>query len=216
MIKAVVFDLDGTLINSLEDLAVATNYTMELNGYPTHPISDYNMFVGNGISKLIERAMPPQEVCEEKVASLRKCFLEYYNKHYMDKTDSYKGMPELVDYLHKEGYKLAVITNKVEFMAEKIITKLYGNSFDLIYGQRDNVPTKPDPTLTLMAMNDLNVTPQECAFLGDSGVDMKTAINSGALPIGVLWGFRDMNELKANGAKYIINEPCKLIEIINK
>ena len=152
----------------------------------------------------------------KKTELIKKSFLEYYDGHYCDKTCRYDGMSELVDGLHKAGIKLAVVTNKVEFMAKKIVTKLYGKNVDIIYGQRDGVPTKPDPTLALMAMKSLDVIPEECVFLGDSGVDIKTAVNSGAIPVGALWGFRDKDELVANGAKHLIDEPFKLLEIINK
>jgi len=215
-IKAVLFDLDGTLVNSLEDLANATNYALINHGYPSRPIESFKMYVGDGIAKMIERAMPQSDVSAEKTELIKKSFLEYYDGHYCDKTCRYDGMSELVDGLHKAGIKLAVVTNKVEFMAKKIVTKLYGKNVDIIYGQRDGVPTKPDPTLALMAMKSLDVIPEECVFLGDSGVDIKTAVNSGAIPVGALWGFRGKDELIANGAKYLIDEPYKLLEIINK
>jgi len=215
MIKAILFDLDGTLVNSLEDLGQATNFSLKKYGYSERSIDEFKMFVGDGIVKMIERALGKSKVSAEKFKLIKESFLEYYNTHYCDKTCFYEGMPELIDSLNKAGMKLAVVTNKVEFMAKIIVNKLFGNSFDVVYGQRDDVPTKPDPTLTLMAMKDLDVVPEECVFLGDSGVDIKTAVNSGALPVGALWGFRGKDELAANGAKFFINKPHELLKIIN-
>jgi len=213
-IKAVLFDLDGTLINTLEDLAAATNYALENFGYEAHKSEEFKMLAGEGVAVMLERAMPPSQVSAERVSQLKTLFLEYYSEHYADKTTSYTGVPKLVRELKIRGYLTAVVTNKVEEMAKVILNKLYPNCFDLIYGQRDGVPSKPDPALALMAMEQLGVTPEECAFVGDSGIDILTAVNSGAMPVGVLWGFRDEIELRENGARNIIKKADQLLEII--
>lgn len=217
MIKAVLFDLDGTLANSLIDLAAATNQALLKAGYPQREVDNYRYYAGDGIPKMIERALPENARSKEIIDSIKADFLQYYNVHYNDSTDTYKGVPELLEALEQKGIIMAVVTNKAQPFAEKVINKLFGNKyFSLIFGQRDGVPNKPDPTLTLMAMRELNVKAEECIFLGDSGMDVATGVNSGAYPVGELWGFRDEDELRLNGAKRIITEPCELLEIIEE
>lgn len=213
-IKAVLFDLDGTLINTLEDLATATNYALKQFGYPEQEIEKFKIYAGNGVAVMLERAMPQSEVTPERIKELKTHFLTYYEKHFDDKTRAYDGVSELLSELRKRGYLLAVVTNKVDEMARLILNKLYPGSFDLIYGQRDSVPSKPDPTLAFMAMDKLGVTPEQCVFVGDSGVDIATAVNSKALPVGVLWGFRNREELLENGARHIIGRPMELLPIL--
>ncbi len=212
--KAVLFDLDGTLINTLEDLAAASNYALAAFGYPAQPVEKFKMYAGNGVAVMLERAMPAGEASPERVAALKEKFLSYYSVHYADKTRAYPGVPALLQALKDRGYKRAVVTNKVEEMAKVILDKLYPDSFDLIFGQRDGVPAKPDPTLARLAMQELGVSPTECVFMGDSGVDIQTAVNSGALPVGVLWGFREKEELESNGAKRIIARADELLDIL--
>lgn len=219
MIKAVLFDLDGTLVNSLTDLANAVNFALKQKGYPTHPTDAFKYFVGDGIPKMIERALPEDKRSDEEISEIKNIFSAVYSKHYADKTYAYKGMPELVDDLKSNGYTVAVITNKAQGMADIVVKSLYGDVFDLIFGKRDSIPAKPDPTAALIAMQQLNVKPEECVFIGDSGMDVATAVNSGAVPIGELWGFRDEEELIKNGARFIIRNPNELsliIEELNK
>ena len=214
-IKAVLFDLDGTLIDTLADLADAVNYALQKKNYPPRPLCNFNMYVGDGVYKMIERALPEGEHGMDELKELKSFFLEYYSVHLCDKTKNYPGMPELIKSLRFRGIKTAVVTNKVEESAKTMLSKLYGDVFDVIYGQRDGVSTKPDPTLAHIAMRDLGVIPEECVLMGDSGVDIQTAVNSGALPVGVKWGFRGEEELRANGAEYIISSPGELLDIIN-
>ncbi len=214
--KAVLFDLDGTLINTLEDLAAASNHALAAYGYPPRPVEDFKLLAGNGVAVMLERAMPEGERTPRRIAALKEKFLEYYGLHYADKTAPYAGVPELLRTLKVKGYKRAVVTNKVEEMAKVILNKLYPNCFDLILGQREGVPTKPDPTLAHMAMKELGVSPEECVFMGDSGVDIQTAVNSGALPVGVLWGFREEPELLRNGAKRLIGRAEELLNILEE
>ncbi|MEG1886977.1 MAG: HAD family hydrolase [Oscillospiraceae bacterium] len=215
-IKAVLFDLDGTLINTLADLCDSANYSLKKMGYPPQPLNNFKMYVGDGIPKMLERAMPKPMACHSNIEKAKAFFMEYYSVHNSDKTAHYDGMPQLIAELRKKGFKTAVVTNKDEKMAKVILDKLYGeNTFDLIFGAREGVPTKPDPTLALMAMKELKVLAQECVFIGDSGVDIKTAVNSGAFPVGVLWGFRGRDELVSSGAKQLINHPSELISIID-
>ena len=215
MIKAVLFDLDGTLVNTLGDLSKGVNAELAKRGYPTHPKDAFKIFVGNGIPKMVERAAPvgtTPEVLKEMTDS----FVAYYSVHYADYTEAYSGTAELISAVKDKGIKVAVVTNKAQGPAELVVNKFFGDSFDLIFGQKPGIPAKPDPTAALLAMEALGVTPNECVFMGDSGVDVETGVNSGAYPVGVLWGFRDEAELKGAGAKELIENPLELISIIDK
>ena len=216
MIKAVLFDLDGTLANSLKDLADATNYALAVEGYPLREVEEFKMFAGDGIPKMLERALPEGYKDAKTLERVQKNFLKHYSVHYADSTCSYSGVDKLLRELQDLGMIIAVVTNKAQDMADLVVKKLYGDTFKYIFGKREGVPAKPDPTLTLIAMEELGVKPCECVFLGDSGMDVLTAVNSGALPVGELWGFRGKEELLANGAKYIINEPSELLSIIKE
>lgn len=217
MIKAVLFDLDGTLANSLIDLAAATNQALVKFGYPEREVDNFRYYAGDGIPKMIERALPEDARTPEIIDKVKADYFVYYNEHYNDSTCTYNGVPELLNALESMGITMAVVTNKAQAFAEKVINKLFGDKyFSLVFGQRDGVPNKPDPTLTLMAMKELGVNPEECIFLGDSGMDVATGVNSGAYPVGELWGFRDEQELKENGAKRIILNPLELIDIIEE
>lgn len=215
MIKAVLFDLDGTLVNSITDLTNSTNYAISVCGAGPHSEEAYKYFVGNGITIMIRRALG-EKYTEENLKICRERFFEHYNIHYADNTCVYAGMPQLVNKLNGRGIKTAVVTNKAEPAAKEVVNRLYGNVFNLVFGQREGIPTKPDPTLTLLAMEELGVKPEECIFIGDSGMDVATGVNSGAVPVGVLWGFRKSEELLEHGAKYLISKPEELFDIILK
>ncbi|MCQ2441466.1 MAG: HAD-IIIA family hydrolase [Clostridia bacterium] len=215
MIKAVLFDLDGTLADSLLDLATSADYALGNLGYKGHTLKEYQYFVGNGIPKLIERSLPENARDTQTVQKCLQIFMPYYKEHCDDKTYAYDGMPELVASLKKLGYKTAVITNKAQEMAEKVVLRLIGDSFDIVCGKREGYPAKPDPKLTLEVMSELGVKPEECVFVGDSQTDMATAINSGALPIGVLWGYRTKSEIEKSGAKFIVSNAEEIIQILN-
>ena len=216
MIKAVLFDLDGTLVNSLTDLSVSVNYALEHFDFPIHKTEEYKYFAGDGIPKMIERALPQENRNQESVEKVKKVFLDYYSVHYADNTCAYSGMTELLNRLKKSGIKLAVVTNKAQEMADKVVKKTYGDLFDVIFGKREGIPAKPNPAAALIVMDMLGVKPRECIFLGDSANDVLTGFNSGAVAVGELWGFRDRAELSENHARFIINAPNELIEIIDK
>ncbi len=214
MIKAVLFDLDGTLVNSLEDLANSTNYALSKFGFPMHETEKYKYFVGDGMPKLIERVLPESERNDDIKQKVFDCFFDHYREHYCDKTDVYDGIMELINNLKLRGIKMAVVSNKAEEMAVTVVNKLFQNSFDIVCGKRDGYPAKPDASLTLKVINDLGVSSSECLFVGDSGMDMAAAVNANCLGVGVLWGFRTEEELLSNGANYIIESPLELMEII--
>lgn len=216
MIKAVLFDLDGTLANSIEDLADSTNKTLKALGFPEHTVAEYKYFVGDGIPKLIERALPEKNRDKETVNSCLELFMTDYRVHYHDKTKAYDGIKEMLTDLKKCGLKIAVISNKAQEMAEKVVLNLFGDIFDFVAGKCEGYKTKPDPALTLLVISSLGISPEECILAGDSGMDMAAARNAGALPVGVLWGFRTAEELKSNGAEYLFSAPREITDLIRK
>lgn len=214
MIKAIFFDLDGTLVNSLADLANSGNYALQQFGFPTHKTDDYKYFVGDGMHKLIERILPLEKRTETTVDEVLAVFMNHYRKHFVDKTAVYNGIIELLSLLKKDNYKTVVISNKEQGMATAVTEKLLGGYFDLIYGKREDFPAKPNPKLLLKIMGELNVRPEECIMIGDSGMDMAVAVNAECKSIGVLWGFRKREELAENGADYIVKTPEEIYNII--
>lgn len=215
VIKAVIFDLDGTLANTLLDLQDAVNRALLKYGFPTHSTEEYRMFVGNGMDNLVYRASGEIED-EQMLSKIKAEFMSYYADHSCDKTASYDGIAELLSEIKKMGLKTAVVTNKDDGAAKDMVLKLFGDVFDIVAGHTKDFPHKPDPALTHSVMEKLGVSPRECIFLGDSGVDIKTGVNSGATPVGETWGFRDEDELRSCGAKYIIHKPADLIGIIKE
>lgn len=216
MYKAVIFDLDGTLVNSLDDLAVATNYALEQHGFKPYPVEDYKYLVGDGMVKLIERAISTDNISPDTFKAVFDCFMNYYRGHYLVHTKEYEGVIEAVNTLKDMGLKLAVVSNKADDMTNIIVKEFFGDSFDRVTGKREGYPTKPDPTLTLKIIDEMGVKPEECIFVGDSGMDCANAVNSGCYPLGVLWGFRQKEELLQNGAKTIINHPNEIVPFVKE
>ena len=214
MIKAVLFDLDGTIANSLLDLALSVNYALCKFCFPERETEQFKYFAGDGMPKMVERALPDDKKNKTTVSEVLNVFLKYYSEHYCDNTREYDGMTELIDNLKEKNIAVAVVTNKAQEMAQKVVKKLYGERFDLILGKREGIPAKPDPAAAFMAMRELGVSPEECVFVGDSQNDVLTGVNSGAYPVGVLWGFREKEELVLGGATSIINSPKELLAII--
>lgn len=215
MKKLVIFDLDGTLLNTIADLAHSTNFALKQCGFPQHAIAAYNFFVGNGINKLFERALPDDAKTQENVLKVRKEFLPYYDIHNTDCTEPYPGIPELLAALQEKGCKIAVASNKYQKATEKLIARYFPQiSFVAVYGQREGVPVKPDPTVVYDIMKVAGVTEKEVIYIGDSGVDMQTACNSQVTSVGVTWGFRPKSELEENGAKYIVDKAEEILSYI--
>mgnify|MGYP003297296801 CR=1 FL=1 len=207
MYKAVIFDLDGTLVNSLKDLAVACNYSLEQHGFNTYPVEDYKYLVGDGMVKLIERAIPSDALNEETFKSVFKAFMDYYREHCLVHTYVYDGIENAINTLNDMGLKLAVVSNKADNMTNLIVKEYFGDVFTVVAGKREGIPVKPDPTLTLMIIDELGVKPHECIFVGDSGMDCLNAVNSGCYPLGVLWGFRE---------KEILEEARKMLNMTSR
>ena len=216
MKKLVIFDLDGTLLNTIADLAQSTNHALAALGYPTHKEEEYNFMVGNGINKLFERALPEGEKTEENVLRVRKEFVPYYDQHNADKSCPYPGITELLDELQAKGLQVAVASNKYQAATEKLIAHYFPNiRFTAVFGQREGVNVKPDPTVVYDILKIAQISKEAVLYVGDSGVDMQTAVNSGVTSIGVTWGFRDRKELLANGAQYIADEPYEIMKWVH-
>ncbi len=216
LIKAVLFDLDGTLVNSLGDLAESTNYALSEFSFPAHETEKFKYFVGDGISKLIERVLPENSRDEATHNKVLEVFTEHYRLHCLDKTVVYEGIAEMLRELELQNLKTAVISNKNQEMADFIVKSLLPENFDIICGKRPEYPAKPDPALALKLIDRLGVKPSECVIVGDSGTDCKTAVNAGCIGIGALWGFRTESELVENGADYIAKKPYDVIKILKE
>lgn len=214
--KTIIFDLDGTLLNTLDDLADASNHTMEQMGYPTHSLESYRYFVGNGVPKLLERCLPEDKRTEENILIARKLFAEYYNVHFTDKTAPYDGVAGLLESLRKSGVKMAVASNKSDEFTVSLVKKFFGDAFDAVQGGRADVPKKPAPDIAYGIMERLGAVPENTYFAGDSNVDMYTAKNAGITAIGCLWGFRTKEELVEGGADFLAEKPSDIYDIIMK
>jgi len=213
--KAVIFDLDGTLLNTLEDLADSMNMVLKSKGFPIHNVEKYRYFIGNGVYNLVKSALPAQIQDEDIINEYFSEFGQEYNKRLIEKTRPYPGIPELLDELERRGIKMSILSNKPDQATQHIVSKLLSKwKFDAIFGERPGVPRKPDPKASLEICSLLNVNPQDFIYLGDSGVDMQTANSAGIYGVGALWGFRDEAELKECGAKITIDSPVKLLNIL--
>ena len=217
MKKLVIFDLDGTLLNTIEDLGNAANYALSQNGYPTHSLASYPFFVGNGVRNLIRKALPDDMRTDSIIESLLKDFKEYYNEHNTDCTKPYDGIEELLRNLQDNGVKIAVASNKYQQATEKIIAHYFGDiDFVAVYGQREGVNVKPDPSVVFSILSDAKVPKSEVLYVGDSGVDMETARRACVDSVGVTWGFRSEKELNEYHADMIVNRASDIFDIVMK
>ena len=217
MKKLIIFDLDGTLLNTIADLAQSTNHALQTLGYPAHPESAYHFMVGNGINKLFERALPEGEKTEENVLRVRREFIPYYDVHNADKSRPYPGIPELLDQLQEKGMQLAVASNKYQSATTKLIAHYFPTiRFTAVFGQREGVNVKPDPTIVHDILDIAKVSKEEVLYVGDSGVDMQTAIHANITSCGVTWGFRPRAELETFHPDYIVDKAEEIIESVLK
>lgn len=213
MYSYVIFDLDGTLLNTIEDLADAGNHVCKLHGWPVYPVESYKRMVGNGIPNLVRRFAPP----ETDSATLDQAFQEFmawYDLHKEDKTAPYPGMKQLALELKQAGISIAVLSNKADEMAGPVVEAYYPGVFPIVQGALPNLPTKPDPTLLHRLMNRMGAVPEQTLFVGDSNVDIQTAKNGHLASCGVLWGFRTRQELEEEGADYLAEGPQELIKVV--
>ncbi|MBO4488888.1 MAG: HAD family hydrolase [Bacteroidales bacterium] len=215
MIKLVIFDLDGTLLNTLQDLADSANYMLEKHHFPTYSADAYKYFVGNGMPKLIERIMPEVHAPKDLFNECLKMFLDHYTIHMSDKTQPYPGMTELLKHLKERGIRIAVATNKAhEVLPELFATFFPDIAFDVCLGQRPGIPVKPDPQMVYDILETTGCTAAETLYLGDTGVDIQTALAAGVQPVGVLWGYRPRSEMEAAGATLFIQQPLDLLNLL--
>lgn len=216
MKKLVIFDLDGTLLNTIADLAAATNQALQQEGFPTHETDAYRFFVGNGINKLFERALPEQERTEENIVKIRSLFIPYYDVHNADLSRPYPGIPELLAALQQKGIMLAVASNKYQVATRKLIAHYFPQiSFVEVLGQREGIPAKPDPSIVNDILAKAEVKHEEVLYVGDSNVDMQTAHNAGVTAVGVAWGFRPRTELEALHPAHIIEKAEELLLLLD-
>jgi phosphoglycolate phosphatase len=235
-----IFDLDGTLLNTIDDLGYACNHALQLAGYPVHPIKAYPAMVGNGISNLIRRALPEAVRTEETILLVREFFVPYYDEHNCDFTRPYSGIPELLATLKAQGHLLAVASNKYQAATEKIVNHFFPGIFDVIFGEREGVNRKPDPQIVCDILNTLNPPYGEAdrsnvgrkelstlndsqpstlnaqlIYIGDSLVDRDTARNAGLPFVACSWGFVPRETLVAEGVEHIIDQPVDLLNYVH-
>lgn len=228
MKKGVIFDLDGTLLNTLDDLATAGNHVMKLNGREEYPVEAYKLMVGNGIPNLVRRLLAstnahtePQEeaaafakVSEPLFEKALAEFMAFYSEHSEDQTVPYEGIKEMLAHLQAAGVKMAVVSNKADEPVKQLVPKYFGQVISVALGSRPSVPNKPDPASTLEAVQLLGLKNSEVLYVGDSNVDMITANNAGLESCGVLWGFRDEKELRVAGAKHLAADAAELEKLV--
>ncbi|MGN0518221.1 MAG: HAD family hydrolase [Acutalibacteraceae bacterium] len=211
--KVLIFDLDGTILNTLDDLTDSFNHVLTCANMPARTTDEVMGFVGNGIHKLIERGVPngtsPQDI--EKVYTE---FKKYYAVHCADKTKPYDGIPELLEELKNNGIKLAVVSNKADFAVQSLCQQYFGGLFDCVIGERSGVRRKPAPDTVNEVISTLKAERSDVVYIGDSDVDIQTAKNAGLDCISVSWGFRNTEFLKKNGAKTIVNAPNDILNIV--
>jgi phosphoglycolate phosphatase len=213
-IRAVLFDLDGTLADTLADLANATNWALTQVGCPTHPLDRYRQMVGDGARQLCARALPPHR--QELVEDLLRLMRDRYAQHWADNTRLYPGITELVLALVERRYKVAVLSNKPDEFTHQVVAHYFQpNPFHAVRGQLPGVPLKPDPTAALDIARQLDVPAPEWLYLGDTNTDMRTAGAAGMFPVGVLWGFRDREELLESGARALVEQPEQILTLLD-
>ena len=213
--KAAIFDLDGTLLDTLEDIADCMNSALGAFGYPSHDYARYKIMVGDGMDTLVRRAIPESCCSDENVAKCLAEMRKHYALRWADKTTLYKGIPEMLDALVARGITLAVLSNKPDDFTKIVVKKMLSRwKFEPAFGARANVPKKPDPAGAIEIAAILELKPAECLYIGDTNTDMWTGNSAGMYTLGALWGFRTADELKSSGAKALIDAPVDILKFI--
>jgi len=213
--SAVLFDLDGTLLDTLKDIADSANSALGYSGFPQHEIEAYKYFIGDGREALAIRALPEHHRNKVTVGKLITYINEEYSKRWANNTHPYQGVSDLLDALTSIGIKMAILSNKPHNLTELMVSRLLPQwQFELVVGALPSVPKKPDPTAALQIARQLNIRTLEFLYLGDSDIDMKTATAADMYPIGALWGFRTADELLASGARALIQQPTDLLHLL--
>jgi phosphoglycolate phosphatase len=211
--NTIIFDLDGTLLNTLDDLTDSVNYSLEKHDFPSRTIAEVKSFVGNGVKRLMDLAVP-NGTPADMTASCLAMFREHYSKNMRNKTKPYNGIPELLHSLNEKGCKLAIVSNKFDSAVKELCKEYYGEYISVAIGDSPNVLKKPAPDSVYTALSELNSTQNVTLYVGDSDVDVHTAHNAGVKCVGVTWGFRSRELLKEVGADYIIDDPMELLSLI--
>lgn len=215
MIKGIIFDLDGTLVDSLVDIADSMNRILSRYSYPTHSLGAYQYFVGNGIRNLVREALPFEAREESQISQCFEAMMEDYRLHCIEKTKPYPGISELLEELNHRQIKCAVFSNKVDELTKKVVGTFFPNQrFEVVIGSRIDIPRKPDPAGAFMISDVLQIPTSELLFVGDTGVDMEVAKNAQIRSVGVTWGYRTKEELIAHGAQNLISEPKELLQLL--
>ncbi len=210
--RAIIFDLDGTLLDTLEDIAISANFVLASYGKKSIVLDDFRYLVGEGALKLMQNSLGVDKNEAQKALVL---FEKHYANQYNQNTKLYDGIGKLLTFLKKKDFKMAILSNKPDSFTKLCGIKYLRNwDFDAVYGIREGVPRKPDASGAIEILKELHVEPRECLFMGDTKIDMITAKSAGIDSIGVLWGFRDRQELKENGAKYIVQTPMDAVKLI--
>jgi phosphoglycolate phosphatase len=211
--RAVLFDLDGTLLDTLEDLAHAANAALTACGYPTHSVPAYRMLVGAGVRKLFERALPPDKVTPAEIERCAAVFREAYARGWNIHTRPYDGIRDMLECVAQRGLAMAVLSNKPDDFTQRCVREYFPDvPFALVLGEKPGVPPKPDPTGARQIVAALGIPPEEFLYLGDTSIDMETARLAGMCPVGALWGFRSREELVGAGAAIVIARPGELLD----
>ncbi len=212
LFEAIIFDLDGTLLDTLEDIGAAVNRVLEKRNVPVHPMEAYRKFVGDGARQLVERALPDGMRSEAVIQTFLEAFLEDYGRNWNVNTRPYPGVEAMLDELARRRLKMAVLSNKPHAFTQQCVKELLSRwRFDAIVGDSEGLPKKPHPAGALRIAESLHVPPERILYLGDSDVDMKTAVAARMYPVGALWGFRSREELVANGAEATIEHPQDVV-----
>ena len=213
--SGLICDLDGTLLDSIADLGESMNTVLAADGLPRHPISAYRLLVGDGVEMLAERSLPPRLRTPEVVREMARRMREVYAGRWSVHTRPYEGIQEMLTKAHQAGVTLAVLSNKVDNFTRDMISHFFPQvPFAQVVGAKKDVPNKPNPQSALQLAQDIGLEPEQCIFLGDTKVDMATAVGAGMFPVGVLWGFRDQQELTQAGAKRLLAHPSELAELL--
>jgi phosphoglycolate phosphatase len=213
--KAVLFDLDGTLLNTLEDITNAVDDVLRGHHFPTHDLSDYRSFISNGIVMLITRSLPEDYRDEDTIKTCVEEFKEAYSRCWKRMTAPYDGTVETLEKLVARNLKLAVLSNKTHNLTKKCVQEFLPNiAFDVVLGLSDDIPPKPDPTGAIHIADELNLPANQILFVGDSAADMKAATAAGMFPVGVLWGFKTIEELQRSGAKVLVEHPEEILDLV--
>ena len=215
MITTVIFDMDGTVLNTLDDLTTSVNYVLTRYGMPAHCTEDYRRYFGNGIRYALECAVP-KGTEETTIDQMLPVFKEHYNAHCLDKTRPYDGIPELMKALRDRGFKLAIVSNKIDSAVKELNAKFFSAYVDVTIGEREGIRRKPAPDTVVQALKELKSSKHEAVYIGDSEVDLQTAANAGLPCISVLWGFREKDFLTEQGATVFANTPQEIYDLLGR